>query len=172
MPQEHLEGRNSLLHGNYPQALFPLHRGACPRTGNKHVGNSTPEVMSSLQVLLIYFIHLFHFTYILSTYHFQLPQQLAFSKTPLNSPRRTGKKWKWSQLLSCVWLFATPWTVTHQASLSLGILQARILEWVAIPFSRGSSQPRDQTRVSCFAGRFCAIWATREALCRTEAILK
>ena len=35
-----------------------------------------------------------------------------------------------------------------------GILQARILEWVAFPFSRGSSQPRDQTLVSCIAGRF------------------
>ena len=35
-----------------------------------------------------------------------------------------------------------------------GILQARILEWVAVPFSRGSSQPRDQTQVSCIAGRF------------------
>ena len=34
-----------------------------------------------------------------------------------------------------------------------GILQARILEWVAIPFCRGSSQPRDQTQVSCIAGR-------------------
>ena len=35
-----------------------------------------------------------------------------------------------------------------------GILQPRILEWVAFPFSRGSSQPRDQTQVSCIAGRF------------------
>ena len=35
-----------------------------------------------------------------------------------------------------------------------GILQARVLEWVAIPFSRGSSQPRDQTQVSHIAGRF------------------
>ena len=35
-----------------------------------------------------------------------------------------------------------------------GILQARILEWVAVPFSRGSSQPRDQTQVSCTAGGF------------------
>ena len=43
-----------------------------------------------------------------------------------------------------------------------GILQARILEWVAFPFSRGSSQPRDQTRVSCIAGRFFTSWATRE----------
>ena len=37
-----------------------------------------------------------------------------------------------------------------------GILQARILEWVAFPFSRGSSQPRDRTQVSCFAGGFFA----------------
>ena len=44
------------------------------------------------------------------------------------------------------------------------ILQARILEWVAIPFSRGSSSPRDRTRVSCIAGRFFTIWATRKAL--------
>ena len=42
-----------------------------------------------------------------------------------------------------------------------GILQARILEWVAFPFSRGSSQARDQTQVPCFAGRFFASWATR-----------
>ena len=42
-----------------------------------------------------------------------------------------------------------------------GILQARIVEWVVIFFSRGSSWPRDQTWVSCIAGRFCTIWATR-----------
>ena len=50
------------------------------------------------------------------------------------------------------------WTVQ-----SMEILQARILEWVAFPFSRGSSQPRDQTQVSCIAGRLFTIWATREA---------
>ena len=44
-----------------------------------------------------------------------------------------------------------------------GIHQARILEWVAFPFSRGSSQPRDQTQVSHIAGRFFTSWATREA---------
>ena len=43
------------------------------------------------------------------------------------------------------------------------ILQARILEWVAFPFSRGSSQPRYQTRVSCSAGRFFTNGAMREA---------
>ena len=40
-----------------------------------------------------------------------------------------------------------------------GIFQARVLEWVAISFSRGSSWPRDQTQVSCIAGRFFTIWA-------------
>ena len=44
-----------------------------------------------------------------------------------------------------------------------GILQARILEWVAIPFSMGTSQPRDETLVSCIAGRLFTIWATRDA---------
>ena len=44
-----------------------------------------------------------------------------------------------------------------------GILQARILEWAAFPFPRGSSQPRDRTQVSRIAGRFFTSWATREA---------
>ena len=48
----------------------------------------------------------------------------------------------------------TPWTVACQAPLSMGILQARILEWVAISFPRRSSQPRNRTLVSCIAGRF------------------
>ena len=52
------------------------------------------------------------------------------------------------------------------ASLTLckpGILQARILEWLAFPFSRGSSQPMDWTQASCIAGGFFTSWATREA---------
>ena len=44
-----------------------------------------------------------------------------------------------------------------------GILQARILEWVAFPFSREYSQPRDQTQVSHIAGGFFTSWAIREA---------
>ena len=52
----------------------------------------------------------------------------------------------------------TLWTLACQASLSMGILQARILDWVAMPFSRWSSQPRDRTQVSCVAGGFFTIW--------------
>ena len=47
----------------------------------------------------------------------------------------------------------------------MGILQARILKWVALPSSRESFQPRNQTQVSLIAGRFFTSWATREALC-------
>ena len=50
-----------------------------------------------------------------------------------------------------------------------GILQVRTLKWVAVPFSRGSSQTRDQTQVSGIAGRFFTIWATRETLQRMYA---
>ena len=53
-----------------------------------------------------------------------------------------------------------------------GILQARILEWVAVPFSRGSSQHRDRTQVSCIAGRFFTISAIREALITSEEHIK
>ena len=53
---------------------------------------------------------------------------------------------------------ATPWTYAVN-----GILQARILEWVAFPFSRGSSQPRDRTQVFCIAGSLLSSWAAREA---------
>ena len=48
-------------------------------------------------------------------------------------------------------------------SIGHGIFQAKILEWVAISFSRGSSWPRGRTWVSCIAGRFFTVWATREA---------
>ena len=57
--------------------------------------------------------------------------------------------------LSRVRLFATPWTIQSI------ILQARILEWVTFPFSKGSSQPGDWTQVSCIAGGFFTSWATR-----------
>ena len=66
--------------------------------------------------------------------------------------------WKWKSL-SRVWLFVTQWTV----QFIHGILQARILKWVAFPFSKVSSQPRDRTQVSRIAGRFFTSWATREA---------
>ena len=57
-----------------------------------------------------------------------------------------------------------PMDCSLQGSSVCGILQARILEWVAIFFSKGSSWPRDQTQVSCIAVGFFIIWATREEI--------
>ena len=68
------------------------------------------------------------------------------------------------KLLSHVWLFAIPWTVVTRLICPWNF-QARALEWVAMSFSRGSSQPGDQTRVSHIAGRRFTLWATREARC-------
>ena len=62
---------------------------------------------------------------------------------------------------SCLTL-CNPMGCSPPGSSVHGILQARILEWVTIFFSRGSSQPRDQTQVSCIAGRHFILWATRE----------
>ena len=68
--------------------------------------------------------------------------------------------WDWSEVKvaqSCLTL-CNPMDYTVH-----GILQARILEWIAIPFSRGSSWPRNQTGISWIAGGFFTSWATREA---------
>ena len=54
----------------------------------------------------------------------------------------------------------------------MGILQARILEWVAMPFSRGSSWPKDQTGVSCLVGRFCISWETWEVPWLVSLLIK
>ena len=63
---------------------------------------------------------------------------------------------------SCLTL-CNPMDSSPPGSSVHGILQGRILEWVAISFYRGSSKPRDWTCVSCLASRFFIIWATRDA---------
>ena len=59
--------------------------------------------------------------------------------------------------LSHVWLVVTPWTIAHQALLFMGFPRQKIVEWAAISFSRGSSQPRYWNHVSCTAGRFLPL---------------
>ena len=90
----------------------------------------------------------------------------------LHAPRAGGMGWKTG------WVTKSPHALDglkvtvkiSQSCLALckpmdytvhGILQARILEWVDFPFSRGSSQPRNQTQVSHIAGEFLTSWATR-----------
>ena len=76
-------------------------------------------------------------------------------------------------LCVCVCVLVTQWCPTlcnpmdysPPGSSIHGVLQARILEWVTMPSSRGSSWPRDQTRVSCIAHRFFTIWAIRKLFC-------
>ena len=82
-----------------------------------------------------------------------------------------GRKWIMSRFLSVLVvvvvlvaqgcpILCNPTDCSPPGSSVHEILQARILEWVVIPFSRGSSQPWDQTWVSCITGRFFTIWAT------------
>ena len=68
------------------------------------------------------------------------------------------------QLLSHIWLFCGPMDCSLPGSSVHGISQARILKWVAISFSGGSSQPRDQTHVFCIGRKVLYPWATWEAL--------
>ena len=71
--------------------------------------------------------------------------------------QESRKKWKWKSLSH-----AQHFGTLHDYTVH-GILQARILESAAFPFSRGSSQAQDQTQVSYIAGGFFTSWATREA---------
>ena len=82
---------------------------------------------------------------------------------------------KFACMLSHVRLFATPLDCNPPDSSVHGILQARILEWIAIPSSRGSSCPKDWTHVSCvycIGGGFSTHWATWEAHKKFWAKLK
>ena len=95
-------------------------------------------------------------------------EELFWKRLALCFSREAGRRRDCTCVCVCVcvrvrsWLFVTPWTAACQAPLSMGIFQARILEWIAMPSSRGSSKPRDRTQVSHFAGNF-TNWATREA---------
>ena len=76
------------------------------------------------------------------------------------------RNWKKIQGKQAVAVLATPSYLTlcdPTDYIVHGVLQARILEWAVFPFSRRSSQPKDQTQVSRTAGRFFTSWATREA---------
>ena len=90
----------------------------------------------------------------------------------ISSIQRTPhlKYLKWSR--SVVSDSLRPVDCSPPSSSVHGILQARILEWVAISFSRGSSRPRDWTQVSHIAGRRFNLWATREATSQSQTCTK
>ena len=73
------------------------------------------------------------------------------------------QKWKESEIAQSCPTLCDPMDCSLSGSSVHGIFQARVLEWIAISLSRGSSQPRNQTRVSRIAGRRLTVYATREA---------
>ena len=70
---------------------------------------------------------------------------------------------KWSEVAQSCPTLCDPMDCNLSGSSIHGIFQPRVLEWIAISFSRGFSQPRNRIRVSCIAGRFFTDWAMREA---------
>ena len=112
----------------------------------------------------------------------QAPLSVGFSKqeywsgVPLPSPtwslRGTKKTSCKCVCVSCWVAFDSLWChgLCLPGSPVPGILQARILEWFSISFSKGSSRPRDWTQVSCIAGRFFTIWTTREAWWKAKRV--
>ena len=102
-----------------------------------------------------------YFTEVVNFWQCQMPQlTLFYDRLKI---KKQCNVWKVKVLVTqlCPTLF-NPLYCSPPGSFVHGILQARILRWVAYPFSRGSSQPRDQTWVSYTAGRFFTAWATRK----------
>ena len=94
----------------------------------------------------------------------QYPKSLQNNEDSEVMPSWSALKGKWKKVkVAQLWpTLRYPMDYSLPGSSVHGILQARLLEWVAIPFSMGASQPRDQTQIFHTAGRFFTIWATRE----------
>ena len=98
------------------------------------------------------------------SYMFIFMLSLLFLQLPCES--------KWSEVTQSCPTLCNPMDCSLPGSSLHGILQARVLKWVASSFSRGSSQPRDQTPVSRIPGRYFNLWATREAQVSLKSISK
>ena len=101
----------------------------------------------------------------------RLVKVMGFSVVMYGYKSWTIKKVKWSEMAQSCPTLCDPMDCSLPGSSVPGILQAGILEWVALSFSRRSSQPRDRTWVSRIAGRRFTIWVTREVLSAKELIL-
>ena len=142
-----------------------------------------PYFLSDLlnRALIRQFTHLsvclsIHQILLFSVSYVKVIGQLVRTQTPTWPQTLPWRSW-WSRIVEVKW---SEMKVT-QSRLSLcdpmdyivhGILQARILEWVADPFSRGSSWSRNRTGVSCIAGGFSTNWAIKEAqhLCKVALL--
>ena len=111
------------------------------------------------KILVVSSVFLFHFIFCSLEFIFTLCEHLYKHVSQKQSDTcLTLLKWSCSVMSDSLW----PHGLGSPPGSSTGILQARILEWVAISFSRGSSWPRDWTQVSLIAGRGFNLWATRE----------
>ena len=81
----------------------------------------------------------------------------------MSDPQNPWTQWKKNEVAQLCPTLCDPMDHSLPSFSVHGVFQARILEWVAISFSRGSSPPRDRTQVSSIAGRCFTLWATREA---------
>ena len=101
----------------------------------------------------------------------------ALQRSPHATPHHTsyGSSWTETEVAQSCPTLCDPVDYSPQGSSIHGILQARLLGWAAISFSRGSSQPRDRTRISRIAGSGFNLWGTRDwgwwqwAVCRNCA---
>ena len=100
-----------------------------------------------------------------STFHFAMLS--LFKQTQKHLQQGLAPLWALVVLLCLVAqlcpTLCDPMDCSSSGSSIIGILQARILEWVAMPSSRATFQPRDRTQVSLIAGGFFTVWANREA---------
>ena len=131
-----------------------LHEISTPVLSSQAAATWDPSLVSQLLYLL------FHDTNLL------LDPDRKLERTGCLKAKCYWRYMKWNEVKvarSCLTL-GDPVDCSQSGSSMLGILQARIQEWVAIPFSRGSSWPRDRTWVSHFAGRYF-FPAGREAIC-------
>ena len=120
-----------------------------------HLGNSPPRFLFSHSVA--HFCYLWNGENKLANLNTVLKRKMGEFKTPSVKGQR-------SEVAQSCPTLCDPMDCSLPGSSIRGILQARVLEWVAVSFSRRSFQPRDRTRVSRIAGRRFNLWATREGV--------
>ena len=166
---------SSLTQGSNLSLLYLLHwqAGSLPHlNGNPRQRQSLKKMQRNWSCFLSWS----YFLFIPFLLYFSLPFPLSFPNSipncffsfpgfwfPLGGYNLISPVWTCFCVLSpSVWLFATSRAASRQAPLSMRILQARMLEWVAMLSSRVSSQSMDQTHISCIAGEFFTSWAIKE----------
>ena len=122
---------------------------------------------SPLYYTFIPSVHFHTLPYLLTVTHLFSVSIILFQ----NCINGTALYVKWNEVAQSCPTLCDPMDCSLPGFSIHGIFQARILEWVAISFSRGSSWPRNQTWVSCIAGKCFILWATREALVCSPYIL-